>query len=1283
MADGPRPGPPPRVPPNNLRAEESVLGAMLLSREAIAEVVEILDPDHFYKPAHGHLYDAILSLYSGGEPVDAVTVADELKRAGLLEEVGGPAVLLDFQATTPAISNAAHYAKIVEEHALLRRMITVSNEIAETAYGIPEDVTKAVDDAESRMFDVAQRRVANTMAPIKDLLPANLDRIEMLYDRGEAITGLSTGYLDLDEKLAGLQPSALYVVGARPAMGKALALDTPIPTPAGWSTMGALEVGDTVFDERGEPCSVTYTSPIYTDHECFEIVFDDGSSIVADAEHQWLTWDNRAWRSKREHDARRRRGPAEHPELARDQGAKQTWPAVRTTAEIASSLTVRSGGDERPNHRVPVAGPLELPDADLPLDPYVLGCWLGDGHTGKPQITTMDTEIVGAFADAGWSLDEARPAGSATTYVIRSPLDATPNAGQVGGRRMLAFTRALRACGLWEPRPKGSTDAPSGKHIPSPYLRASTKQRLALLQGIMDTDGHAGVGATCELAMSNRRLVADTRELALSLGYKVGPLRHKRSNFGTDVWRITFSAPEAVFRLARKVDAQQLIDRPNSTTRWRVIKDVRPTDPVPVQCITVDSPSHLYLAGHDFIPTHNTAFALGLAANSAMKDERPVLIFTLEMSQLELSQRLLCSDALVDAGRVKTGRLEEGEWTRITHAVGRLAEAPIYIDDNPHTSVMDIRAKARRLKSREGDLGMVVVDYIQLMTGRSNAESRQVEVSEISRNLKILARELDAPVVALAQLNRGLEQRTDKRPMLSDLRESGCMPATTRVALADGTETTMGELVESGATPDVLAVDDRQRIVRRRLLKAFPSGTKPVYRMTLASGAVVDATGNHEFLTIDGWRPLDDLRPGGTYIATPRALPEPFESKRWPDHEVVLLAHMLGDGSFVDGVKYASADPANIEAVLAAAEAFGCPGKYEGDGTAARTGAIQLWFPAGYRLARGTYHPFRNWLEPMGLWGRRSGQKFVPDPIFSLSNEQVGLFLHHLWSTDGSLTIDRRASGPPVRCYYATSSRRLADDVQRLLRRFGIRGRISTVSKPGYGDGYHVGVTGCTDQLAFLENVGCHGARGRVVSEAIEILSGVKANPNVDLIPGPVRERVKAAMVGAGVSHRQLAARLGEDYCGSYLLGSATRDRRFSRDRLRRIGHIAGDGHLVDIATSDLFWDEIVDITPLGDQAVYDLTVDIDHNFIANGVVAHNSLEQDADVVLFLYRDEVYDEASPDKGVAEVIIAKHRNGPTGKARLAFRGQYTRFDNMARTVPPGGGPSGSSGPTDDF
>ncbi|MGI9595194.1 MAG: replicative DNA helicase [Acidimicrobiales bacterium] len=774
MSDSPPPVVPTRVPPSNLRAEESVLGAMLLSREAIAEVVETLDPDHFYKPAHGHLYDAVMGLYGAGQPVDAVTVAEELQRAGLLEEIGGPSLLLDLQASTPAISNAAHYAKIVEEHALLRRLISVSNEIAEIAYGVPDDVIKAIDDAESRMFEVAQRRVTNTTALIKDLLSANLDRLETLYERGDAITGTQTGYLDLDEMLAGLQPNALYVIGARPAMGKALALDTPLPTPEGWTTMGEVKAGDQLFDEAGMPTTVTYKSPVYVDHDCFEVVFDDGSTIVADAEHQWFTWDHQAWESDRERDTRDRRGSVDHPESARDQSHERSRPKTRTTVEIAETLRV--GSDDRPNHRIPVTAPLERPNADLPLDPYLLGVWLGAGHWGKPEITTTDSELVDSFETDGWLLDEAstQRSGRATTYTIRSRNDDQRD-GQPGGRTVLAFTHALQECGLWASRPNRSTPSVT-KHIPREYLRSSVKQRLALLQGLMDIDGSVVRGqTTCQISLSNRRLIDDTRELALSLGYKAGALRHKTSNRGTDVWTLDFSSPDPVFRLARKCDSQTLVDRPNSTTRWRTIVDVRSVSTVPVQCVTVDSPSHLYLAGPEMVPTHNTAFALGMAANAAMKDGKPVLFFSLEMSQLELSQRILCSEALVDSSRVRTGHIEEPEWNRISHAVGRLAEAPIYIDDNPQTSVMEIRAKARRLKSRVGDLGMVVVDYVQLMSGRASAESRQVEVSEISRGLKILARELEAPVVALAQLNRGLEQRVDKRPMLSDLRESGSL----------------------------------------------------------------------------------------------------------------------------------------------------------------------------------------------------------------------------------------------------------------------------------------------------------------------------------------------------------------------------------------------------------------------------------------------------------------------------------------------------------------------------
>jgi len=170
-----------------------------------------------------------------------------------------------------------------------------------------------------------------------------------------------------------------------------------------------------------------------------------------------------------------------------------------------------------------------------------------------------------------------------------------------------------------------------------------------------------------------------------------------------------------------------------------------------------------------------TAFALGLAANAAVEHQVPVLFFSLEMGELEITQRLLCAEALVESTRLRNGKLLESDWPKISRATSRLGEAPLYVDDNPNLTIMEIRAKARRLKSREGRLGLVVIDYLQLMTGRNSAENRQVEIAEMSRGLKILARELEVPVVALSQLSRNLEARQDKRPMLSDLRESGSL----------------------------------------------------------------------------------------------------------------------------------------------------------------------------------------------------------------------------------------------------------------------------------------------------------------------------------------------------------------------------------------------------------------------------------------------------------------------------------------------------------------------------
>jgi replicative DNA helicase len=324
----------------------------------------------------------------------------------------------------------------------------------------------------------------------------------------------------------------------------------------------------------------------------------------------------------------------------------------------------------------------------------------------------------------------------------------------------------------------------------------------------------------------------------------------------------------------------------------------------------------------------------------------------------------------------------------------------------------------------------------------------------------------------------------------------------------------------------------------------------------------------------------------------------------------------------------------------------------------------QLWLPSPMRLTHNRFHPVRGWLEPLGLWGSRSGSKFIPEPIFGLPTERLALFLRHLWATDGSITIGRNGRGQVVRTYYASTSRRLAENVQRALLRFEVRSRLVATSKYGYGQCWNVVIQGSTDQARFLRSVGCHGERGECIAEALEILDNLTPNPNVDLIPWSISTRVKAAMTASLIPHRELANRLGERYSGSYMLGHAGRPRRFSRGRLERIAEITNSEELMDLATSDVYWDEIVAIEPLGDMPTFDATVEGAHNFIANGIIAHNSIEQNADVVILLHRDDYYDKEAVRAGEADFIVAKHRNGPTDTITVAAQLHLSRFVDMA-------------------
>ena len=314
------------------------------------------------------------------------------------------------------------------------------------------------------------------------------------------------------------------------------------------------------------------------------------------------------------------------------------------------------------------------------------------------------------------------------------------------------------------------------KHIPTAYQRGSEWQRRELLAGLMDTDGTVNPTGSPQIALTNRRLAEDVRELLHSLGYRTGLSTKRvlgRSEESSTAYTITFTTDDDVFHLERKrLVHKERRKRSTPRLRQRYVVAVEPVDPVPVRCVQVDHPDHLYLASRAMIPTHNSTLGIDIARSAAIKHHLTSVVFSLEMSRNEITMRLLSAEARVHLQKLRTGQMGEEDWTKVAATMGKISDAPLFIDDSPNMSLMEIRAKCRRLKQRH-DLKLVVIDYLQLMSSGKRVESRQQEVSEFSRALKLLAKELEVPVIAISQLNRGPEQRQDKKPMLSDLRESG------------------------------------------------------------------------------------------------------------------------------------------------------------------------------------------------------------------------------------------------------------------------------------------------------------------------------------------------------------------------------------------------------------------------------------------------------------------------------------------------------------------------------
>ena len=722
-----------RLPPHSIEAEMCVLASMMLDKEQIGGIQQLIhEKEAFFQVDHQIIYERLLDLYQAGKSIDPIILRAELEKRKLLEEVGGTAYLAQIVNTVPSAAHGTHYAQIVREKYMLRQLIAASNDTLRDAYAPHEETKLIVDRAEKRIFDIAQKEISGTVQPLETILH---EVWEMITGQGQR--GILTGFHEMDEMLNGLQKGELIIIAARPSMGKAQPLDAKVLTTAGWKPMGEVRVGDELASVDGSPSRVTGVFP-QGKRQVYRITLADGRSTECCAEHLWRVH-YRGWDE----------------------------PKVVETARLIEML-----GRKRYQNRLYVetfAGEFGS-DQGLPLDPWLLGMMLGDGSMSGSSVrfSTASEEILDRVRQ---SAGEEMALSYAGGYDYRIRQAAGASQAGVQGAVANPVKSALQSMGLW------GCDS-SKKFIPEMYKRATRVSRLRLLAGLIDTDGWVEKWGSLRFCTVSEQLARDVVELMRSIGGSGSytPKQPRYSYRGEQregqvayVCNLQHPDPASLQLVAEK--AQRLVSGRQRQRRLNIVS-IEPTRMTETQCIAVSHQARLYVTD-EFVVTHNTAFAMNIVEGIAADQQIPCAVFSLEMSKQQLAQRLLCSRGSIDSHKLRKGMLSNEEHQKLAMVVGELAKAPIFVDDSASLTVLDLRAKARRLK-REHNIQCIMIDYMQLMDN-PGPESRQQQISEISRGIKAVARDLMVPVICLSQLNRAAEGRDGHTPRMSDLRESGAI----------------------------------------------------------------------------------------------------------------------------------------------------------------------------------------------------------------------------------------------------------------------------------------------------------------------------------------------------------------------------------------------------------------------------------------------------------------------------------------------------------------------------
>ncbi|NPA59347.1 MAG: replicative DNA helicase [Epsilonproteobacteria bacterium] len=710
----------------NLAFERSVLSSIVFEPSQFDELSVTLKKDDFYLPAHQDIFLAMTALLQKDQPIDEEFIKKELIKIKKFDEQ----VMLEILSANP-IANTKAYVDEIKDKSLKRHLLTLTTEIKRVTVEEELPSAEVVDIVEKKLYEITQENQTSDFKDSPQMTYDTMEYIKEMKARGNSVlVGVDTGFAELNKMTTGFGKGDLVIIAARPAMGKCLGRGTKVVMFDGTlKNVEDIEVGDELMGDDSTPRNVL--------------------SLARGREKMYWVRQNKGidYRVNESHILSLKR--------SRNEGKHKHGDVLNISIKDYNKKSDKFHSNYK-GYKVGI----DFDEQHLPIEPYFLGIWLGDGTSSNVGISTQDKEIVKYLENYAKTLNlqvtkQHKNKEKCPIYAITS--------GQRGGyyKDDNSLQTRLRNLGVLD-----------NKYIPHTYIQNSKQNRLELLAGLLDSDGYYDKKFNVfEIVQKDKNLAKQIKFLADSLGFRVSfktkKARIKKINYECEVYRLRIvgdldTIPTKIKRKQpRKLKAKRDIKHTGIKVEYDKVDDYFG--------FTIDG-NHLFLL-EDMTVTHNTSFILN-TVNSLITQGKGVAFFSLEMPAEQLMLRLLSIQTSIPLQKLRVGDMNDDEWSRLNGSIDRMNGAKLFVDDQGSININQLRSKLRKLKNQHPEIEIAVIDYLQIMQGVGN-QDRHLQVSEISRGLKMLARELNMPIVALSQLNRGLESRNDKRPMLSDIRESG------------------------------------------------------------------------------------------------------------------------------------------------------------------------------------------------------------------------------------------------------------------------------------------------------------------------------------------------------------------------------------------------------------------------------------------------------------------------------------------------------------------------------